>query len=40
MRGFLPSHTFAGPLGEALLQAKALPESDQQALPKWLRAEI
>src|SRR5207245_11286715 len=40
MRGFLPSDTFAGPFGEALLQPKALPEPDQRALAEWLAAEI
>jgi|GEM_PF-801807 len=40
MRGFLPSDTLCGPLGEVLLQAKMLPEADQQALAKWLRAEV
>ncbi len=40
MRGFLPSDTLSGPLGEVLLQAKMLPEADQQALANWLRAEV
>jgi hypothetical protein len=40
MRGFLPSDYFSGPLVEALLQAKTLPEADQQALAKWVADEV
>jgi hypothetical protein len=40
MRGFLPSDTFSEPFGEVLLQAKMLPEADQRALAKWLKAEL
>jgi len=40
MRGFLPSDTFVSPLGEALLQAKELPEADLEYLAKWLKAEV
>jgi len=39
MRGFLPSDTFSGPLGEVLLQARMVPQVDQQALAKLLTAE-